>query len=159
SARGRATRRPTTATATTASGISQCARPSIGRRSRRSARPTGARAPRAFRSPRTLRAPGPSAESYDCAVSRRRALVLAMIAVTVTATTGVATADVSPDQLALMPLPKEAYGNQAMSFELDRGESGVVDNARSAADTSDPSDTGKTVAAAGRVTGFTVSYD
>src|SRR5262245_30543228 len=57
-----------------------------------------------------------------------------------------------------MPLPKNAYGAQAQSFGLDRDESGIVDNARSAADTSDPTDTGKTLALAGRVTGFAVTY-
>jgi hypothetical protein len=74
------------------------------------------------------------------------------------ASTGAATAAVPPEKLALMPLPKNAYGYQAKSFGLDRDESGVVDNARSAADTSDPTDTGKSLALAGRVTGFAVTY-
>jgi hypothetical protein len=91
-------------------------------------------------------------------VSRRRALVLALIAGALTASTGVATAAVPPEKLALMPLPKAAYGQQASSFGLDRDESGVVDNVRSAADTSDPTDTGKSLALAGRVTGFSVTY-
>ena len=77
-------------------------------------------------------------------MSRRRALVLALMAVLLTAAIGTATAAVPPEKLALMPLPKEAYGVQAKTFGLDRDESGVVDNVRSAADTSDPTDTGKT---------------
>src|SRR5262245_40978195 len=81
-----------------------------------------------------------------------------MTAVAVLASTGVATASVPPEKLALMPLPKSAYGEQASSFGLDVDESGVVDNARSAADTSDPTDTGKSLALAGRVTGFSVTF-
>ena len=80
------------------------------------------------------------------------------IAVALAASTGAATAAVPPEKLALMPLPKPAYGDQASSFGLDRDESGVVDNARSAADTSDPTDTGKSLALAGRVTGFSVTF-
>src|SRR5262245_16070612 len=82
-----------------------------------------------------------------------------MTAVAVLASTGVATAAVPPEKLALMPLPKSAYGDQASSFGLDVDDSGVVGNARSAADTSDPTDTGKSLALAGRVTGFSVSFD
>ena len=91
-------------------------------------------------------------------MSRRRALALVTIALALTASTGVASAAVPPEKLALMPLPKTAYGDQAASFGLDRDESGVVDNARSAADTSDPTDTGKSLALAGRVTGFSVTF-
>jgi hypothetical protein len=91
-------------------------------------------------------------------VSRRRALALVIIAVALTASSGIATAAVPPEKLALMPLPKAAYGAQAKTFGLDRDESGVVDNVRSAADTSDPTDTGKTLALAGRVTGFSVTF-
>ena len=91
-------------------------------------------------------------------MSWRRALALVTIAVALAASTGAATAAVPPEKLALMPLPKAAYGDQASSFGLDRDESGVVDNARSAADTSDPTDTGKSLALAGRVTGFAVTF-
>jgi hypothetical protein len=78
--------------------------------------------------------------------------------VALTASAGTATAAVPREKLALMPLPKAVYGEQAQSFGLDRDESGIVDNARSAADTSDQTDTGKSLALAGRVTGFAVTY-
>src|SRR3954452_7033489 len=92
-------------------------------------------------------------------VSRRRALVLVLIGVALAASTGAATAAVPQEKLALMPLPQTAYGDQAVSFGLDVSESGIVDNARSAADTSDPTDTGKSLALSGRLTGFSVSFD
>src|SRR5262245_18515933 len=92
------------------------------------------------------------------AVSSRRALAIGVVAVAFAASTGVATGAVPHEQLALMPLPKTAYGAQARSFGLDLDESGVVDNARSAADTSDPTDTGKSLALAGRVTGFSITF-
>ena len=92
-------------------------------------------------------------------MSRRRALVLSLCVAAAAASSGIATAAVPPEKLALMPLPKTAYGDPAKSFGLNVDESGVVDNARSAADTSDPRDTGKSLALSGRVTGYSVSFD
>jgi hypothetical protein len=92
-------------------------------------------------------------------MSSRRALAFGILAVFSAASAGTAAAAVPPEKLALMPLPKTAYGIQAKSFRLNVSESGVVDNVRSAAYTSDPTDTGKSLALAGRLTGFSVSFE
>jgi hypothetical protein len=61
-------------------------------------------------------------------------------------------------KLALMPLPQPAYGRDAAALKVDGDESGVTDNAEAADRTTDEKDTAASLKAAGRITGFTVSF-
>src|SRR6476620_5706520 len=61
-------------------------------------------------------------------------------------------------QLALMPRPLSAYGPDAVGLTLDTDGMGVETNAQRAADTNDTKDSAAGFAAAGRVTGFDLSY-
>ena len=61
------------------------------------------------------------------------------------------------ERLAIMVLPKSAYGPEANRFEVDIG-SGVVDNDAAVETTLDPDDTAAQLGRDGRILGYDVSY-
>jgi hypothetical protein len=61
-------------------------------------------------------------------------------------------------KLALMPLPLAAFGSDTTTLKLDTDESGVIDNAEEADTTTDKNDSAASLKAAGRITGFSVSF-
>ena len=61
-------------------------------------------------------------------------------------------------ELAAMVLQRRRYGIEADGLRLDERASGVVDNGARAAATLDPTDTAETLAAAGRRTGYDLSF-
>jgi hypothetical protein len=75
------------------------------------------------------------------------------------AAAGLRTAPALPTraQLAIVVLPKRALGPAANGLEIDIG-SGFADNAATADATLDPSDTGRQLGRAGRITGYGLSY-
>jgi hypothetical protein len=85
------------------------------------------------------------------------AIALAALAVAAAAAPGIPKR-IPQSKLALMPLPLSAFGAEAAKLKVDTSESGVDDNAEAASDSTDTKDTAKTLAAAGRVTGYEVTY-
>jgi hypothetical protein len=61
-------------------------------------------------------------------------------------------------QLTLMPLPLAAYGSGAAGLKLD-SDSGVVDNATAAENSTTKADSAKSLTRAGRVTGYQLAYN
>ena len=57
-----------------------------------------------------------------------------------------------------MPLPRAAYGSEAARLPLERESSGPYDNARAADNSTDPHDTAASLAAAGRIAGYQLSF-
>jgi hypothetical protein len=84
---------------------------------------------------------------------------LAVVGFTVLAAVGCGHAqkDVTAAQLALMPLPKPAYGPAAESLTID-STSGVVDNADAARADLDPTVTAATLEKLGRMTGYALDF-
>ena len=93
------------------------------------------------------------------AVSRRRALVLATDRGALTAATGTATAAVPPEKLALMPLPEGRPTATRRSRSGSTATRAASSTTRARPPTrAIPTDTGKSLALAGRVTGFAVTF-
>jgi hypothetical protein len=65
---------------------------------------------------------------------------------------------ITDDQLAIMVLPQEAYGDAAEDIEVDP-DSGFEDSDEAADDTLDPEDTGDDLEEAGFVTGYSLSFE
>jgi hypothetical protein len=61
-------------------------------------------------------------------------------------------------QLELMPLPLAAFGGAAAGLKLD-SESGAVDNAKAAENSTTKTDTAKSLARAGRITGYELAFN
>jgi hypothetical protein len=71
---------------------------------------------------------------------------------------GAAAAAIPTSTLALMVLPKSALGAGASSLRVDAAGSGVRTNADAAEDSIDTADTATSLARAGRLTGYQLSY-
>ena len=65
---------------------------------------------------------------------------------------------ISSAKLALMPLPLAAYGPEAARLTLDTDQSGSVDNADAAEGSTDRTDSAAALKAAGRITGYDVTF-
>src|SRR5262245_48130423 len=91
-----------------------------------------------------------------------RALLACAVAVLLLgATSSAARPDALPTSalaMSLMPLPQSAFGPDAAGLKLDTDDMGVETNADRAADTDDSKDSAASFRAAGRITGYDLSY-
>src|SRR5437763_1478389 len=86
------------------------------------------------------------------------AAALACLAVVCSAAGGLPSATIPASKLRLMPLPLTSFDSEAALLRLDQDQSGVSDNAKAAGDSTDRTDSSASLKAAGRITGYSVSF-
>jgi hypothetical protein len=86
------------------------------------------------------------------------AAAIACLASACSAARGLPSAAIPASKLGLMPLPLTSFDSEAAPLRLDQDESGVSDNAKAAADSTDRTDSAASLEAAGRITGYSLSF-
>jgi len=85
-------------------------------------------------------------------------LALAGLVAAVISATAASNAAIPTSKLVVMVLPKAELGRAAAPLELDASSSGVYGNGKAADDSIDPNETAASLARAGRLTGYELSY-